>query len=212
MTRFLTALRRMGLALVAMAVVLSATVPVPALAQDGGYRLRSGDVLRIEVIEDAGLNRSALVAPDGRITVPLAGSIQAGGRTIDAVQADLVTQLSGSFATPPTVVVSLERLAERVPAAGGGAPAVAPTVDIFVLGEAGNPGRLSLEPGTTVLQAFAEMGGFTRFAAKKRLQLRRGDDTYALDYTAIEAGTSRAGDTVLQDGDVIVVPQRRLFE
>jgi polysaccharide export outer membrane protein len=162
------------------------------------------------VIEDAGLNRSALVAPDGRITMPLAGAIQAGGRTIDQVQAELVTQLAGSFATPPTVIVSLERLAERVPASGvAAAPA---TIDIFVLGEAGKPGRLALQPGTTVLQAFAEMGGFTRFAAKKRLQLRRGTETWALDYTAIEAGTSRAGDTVLMDGDVIVVPQRRLFE
>ena len=83
---------------------------------------------------------------------------------------------------------------------------------IYVVGEAGKTGKLDLAPGTTVLQAFAQMGGFTKFAAKKRVQLRRGDTTYLLDYPAIEAGSSTAGMTVLSAGDVIVVPQRRLFE
>jgi len=61
------------------------------------------------------------------------------------------------------------------------------------------------------------MGGFTRFAASSRVQLRRPapDGTearYELDYKAIEAGESTAGTTVLVPGDIIVVPQRRLFE
>ena len=45
----------------------------PALAQDG-YLIRAGDILQIEVLEDPSLNRQALVAPDGRITMPLAGT------------------------------------------------------------------------------------------------------------------------------------------
>jgi polysaccharide export outer membrane protein len=61
------------------------------------------------------------------------------------------------------------------------------------------------------------MGGFTRFAATKRVQLRRTDANgaetiYPLNYDAIEAGTSPNGAAVLVDGDVIMVPQRRLFE
>lgn len=190
-----------------------ALVPILALAAaaqtDAGYQLRAGDVLRIEVVEDAGLNRAALIAPDGRVTLPLAGSVQASGRTVEAVQADLVQRLSASFAAPPTVFVSIERLAERVAATG---PATGPTIDIFVVGEAAKPGLITVKPGTTVLQAFAMMGGFTRFAATKRVQLRRGAETFALDYKAIEAGSSPAGSTVLAEGDVIVVPERRLFE
>lgn len=196
-----------GLALVPLLVPLLA---LAAAAQtDAGYQLRAGDVLRIEVVEDAGLNRAALIAPDGRVTLPLAGSVQASGRTVEAVQADLVQRLSASFAAPPTVFVSIERLAERVAATG---PATGPTIDIFVVGEVAKPGLITVKPGTTVLQAFAMMGGFTRFAATKRVQLRRGAETFALDYKAIEAGSSPAGSTVLAEGDVIVVPERRLFE
>ena len=196
-------------ALRALALLLALVPAAGARAQDEGYRLRPGDVLRIEVIEDAGLNRAVLVAPDGRISLPLAGSVQAGGRTVDAVQADLPGGLAGSCAAPPTVTVSIERLAERAAAT---AAAAAATIAVYVMGEANRPGKLELTPGTTVLQAFAQMGGFTRFAATRRIQLRRGDRIYALDYRAIEAGQSDAGGTVLAAGDVIVVPGRRLFE
>lgn len=199
---------RHGLSLALLAALaLPGTAP-PAAAQDG-YRLRAGDVLRIEVVEDSGLNRNVLVAPDGRISVPLAGSITAGGRTVETIQAELAQRLSGSFAAPPTVFVSLDRVAE--PRAAGGTAAV-PTIDIHVMGEAAKTGRLSVRRGTTLLQAFAEMGGFSRFAAVKRVQLRRDGKIYQYDYTAIEAGRSTAGETVLMPGDVILVPQRRLFE
>lgn len=178
------------------------------LAQDG-YRIRAGDTLRIEVVEDPGLNRSSLVAPDGRIAIPLAGGIRAGGRTIEAVQSDLITRLTPNFASAPTVFVSVERLADVRSRDPG---AAAPTITVYVLGEAGKPGKLSVAPGTTVLQIFAEMGGFGKFAATRRIQLRRGSETYALNYDAIEAGTSNSGSTTLANGDVIVVPQRKLFE
>lgn len=201
--------RRAPLLAALLALLLVPLLAVSALAQtEGGYRLRPGDVLSIEVVEDAGLNRSALIAPDGRITLPLAGSVTAAGRTVEAVQADLVQRLTGSFATAPTVFVSIDQLAQDLPAT----EADEVTIDIYVVGEVAGAGRLDVKPGTTVLQAFAQMGGFTPFAATKRLQLRRGAKIWHLNYKAIEAGTSRAGDTMLQAGDVIVVPQRRLFE
>lgn len=202
---FRPALQRLAILLAAMAGLM---LPGLALAQDG-YKLRSGDILRIEVVEDANLNRSVLVAPDGNISLPLAGGVPAGGRTIAQVQADVAARLAGSFAAPPTVFVALERVA--VPQGGGGGGAKA-TIDVYVMGEGANPGRMDLERGTTLLQAFAQMGGFSPFAATKRIQLRRAGKTYVIDYTAIEAGTSTAGATVMQRGDVILVPQRRLFE
>lgn len=187
-----------------------------ARAQEEGYLLRPGDTLRIEVLEDSSLNRSVLVAPDGRISMPLAGVVRAGGRPIEAVQADLVARLSGNFATAPNVFVSVERLNQA--ATGTGGTAVSRTLTVFVMGEANKPGKASIEPGTTVLQFFAEMGGFSKFAATKRIQLRRTDKKtgeekiFNLNYDAIENGTSGAGSTKLADGDVIVVPQRKLFE
>lgn len=184
----------------------------PAFAQDG-YRIRPGDVLRLEVLEDPGLNRSVLVAPDGRISVPLAGAIVVSGRPIEAVQAEIASSLAPNFAARPTVFIAVERVAEPR-ARGAGTPAV---ITIHVLGEAGRPGKLAVAPGTTLLQAFAEMGGFSKFAALRRIQLRRadgrgGETVVPVDYVAIERGTSAAGRTVLREGDVILVPQRQLFE
>jgi polysaccharide export outer membrane protein len=204
--------------LLALPFLLAALV-VPALAQDGGYLIRPGDTLRIEVLEDPGLNRSVLVSPDGRITLPLAGGVRASGKTVEAVQNELSARLTPNFATAPNIYVSIERIAERVAGGGaGGGVKAAPTIDIYVIGESAKAGKLSVAPGTTVLQFFAEMGGFSKFAATKRIQLRRTDPktrqetTYAINYDAIERGTSKMGATVLMKGDIIVVPQRKLFE
>jgi polysaccharide export outer membrane protein len=192
---------------------------VPALAQDGGYLIRPGDTLRIEVLEDPGLNRSVLVSPDGRISMPLVGGVRASGKTVEAVQAELATRFTPNFATAPNVYVSIERVVERAAGGGGGGGVRAPaTMDIYVIGEGAKSGKIAAAPGTTVLQFFAEMGGFSKFAATKRIQLRRTDPktgtetVYAINYDAIERGTSKMGATVLMKGDVIVIPQRKLFE
>lgn len=195
--------------------MFAALAVLPFLALSGAaqdYRLRSGDVVQIEVLEDSGLNRSAIVLPDGQISVPMAGSVRAAGRSLAQVQADLSARLAPNFASPPTVYVTLSSLAERAPAT-----AAAPRrIDVFILGAAATPGRIEVAPGTTLLQAIAQAGGLSPFAAKKRIQLRRVDRSgtervYAIDYDAIERGLA-GGSMKLADGDVIVVPQRRLFE
>ena len=72
--------RAMGLALACLILLAGA-----ALAQTK-YKLRSGDTLTIEVLEDASLNRTVLVLPGGSINFPLVGPVQAGGRTVDQVR------------------------------------------------------------------------------------------------------------------------------
>ncbi len=200
--------RRTILGLVALLVAL----PIAAAAQT--YRISAGDVLRIEVVEDPELNRSVLVAPDGRITFPFAGSIRAAGRTVETVQNILTTRLSSNFASPPSVFVGLEQLApERPPRE------VEPDViSVYMLGEVDRSGKVEMERGSTLLQAFAEMGGFSDFAATKRVQLRRTDKktgvetVYSLNYDAMTRGETANAGFRLQDGDVILVPTRRLFE
>lgn len=195
----------------AAALLLLPLLAVSTWAQD--YRVRSGDVLQIEVVEDATLNRTAIVLPDGQISLPLAGSVRAAGRTLAQVQADLAARLAPNFATAPTVYVTLNALAERAPAG----PAVERTVDIYVLGAANAPGKVDVKPGATLLQALAQAGGLSPFAAKKRVQLRRVDKSgtekvYTFDLDAIERGEAGGGATRLMGGDVIVIPQRKLFE
>ena len=192
------------------ALFLLPILALTATAQD--YRIRSGDTLQIEVLEDATLNRSAIVLPDGQISLPVAGTVRVAGRSIADVQAELVSRLAPGFTSPPTVFVTLSALAER-PAAS----TTPRTIDIFILGAANTPGKVQVSPGTTLLQAIAQAGGLSPFAAKKRIQLRRVDKSgaeqiYKMDLDAIERGASSGGATRLVAGDVIVIPQRKLFE
>ena len=205
--------RSARLTLIALILGLAAFLS-PALAD--GYAVRPGDILKLEVVEDATLDRALLVAPDGRISLPQVGTLKVSGLSVDGIGAAIASKLAASFTTPPTVTVSLQQLAERLP--GSGVAAAPATTDIYVLGEANKLGKLALAPRTTLLQAFAEMGGFTKFAATKRIQLRRIDPKsgapiiYTVNYQAVEAGQTTDGNITLRDGDVIVVPQRRLFE
>lgn len=175
-----------------------------------GYRLEPGDVVAVEVIEDTSLNRTALVLPDGSINFPFAGSVRAAGRTATQLQNSLADALAPNFATRPTVFVSINQLASPGDTTGD--------VTIFVIGQVNAPGEYEVDQGLTFLQALSRTGGFTPFAATKRIQLRRTDPAtgqeviYTFNLRAAGDGARISGNTRLRDGDVILVPERRLFE
>lgn len=190
-----------------MAFLITAFAAPMALAQSSGYRIQPGDVLAITVLEDETLNRETLVLPDGRISVPLAGSVQASGNSVEAVERTITDRLASNFAVRPSVfvsVVSVEEAEETFP--------------VYVLGEVNAPGAVEVEFGTNLLQAIALAGGPDRFGATKRIQLRRRDSAtgqeklYIFDYNAVERGGAIQSMIALREGDVIIVPERRLFE
>lgn len=196
--------------------LIIATLILPLLTSVGSaqdsYRIKSGDILRVEVEEDASINRDVLVAPDGRISIPQAGTIKASGRSIEQIKADVTSKLAPNFNSGPSVYVSISRLAERT--AG---PATGRTIDVYIMGEVATPGKISIDSGTRLLQFLGEVGGFSKFASLKRIQLRRIDASgkeriYPVNYNDIVAGKSSIGSTTLADGDIIIVPQRKLFE
>ena len=197
---------------------LSVSLVATFAAAQSDYQIRRGDTLQIEVFEDSDLNRSVVVLSDARISFPFAGTLRVAGRTVNEVQAALTSAISSNFAAPPTVFVAVQPapVVPR-PVIAPAPPPPPPTIDIYFLGEVSSPGAKAVPPGTTFLQAMAQSGGLTRFAAVKRVQLRRtdpksrADRIINLNYDAIESGAA-AGRTTLMDGDVIVVPQRRLFE
>ena len=201
-----------------------ALVLAPAAWAQGSYRIQPGDVLQLEVIEDTSLNRSLLVLPDGSVSVPLAGTISARGQTVDSMRSAISAALAPNFAAPPTVFLTVSQLNPTATAANQAAATAAATqatntktVAVYAMGEVARPGRIDVEPGTTLLQFLAESGGLTRFAATKRIQLRRADKgtgletVYNFNYKAVQGG-AKAPVIVLRTGDVVVVPERRLFE
>jgi len=189
--------------LAVLAVLLAAPM---ALAQSAGYRIQPGDQLAITVLEDDTLNRQLLVLPDGSISVPLAGTIRASGRSVESVESAIADRLASNFAVRPSVFVSVVSVDETYG-----------TFPVYVMGQVATPGMVEVEPGTTLLQAIALAGGLDRFAATKRIQLRRTDATgqerlYLFNFNAVERGSAITSMITLREGDVLIVPERRLFE
>ncbi len=196
--------------LAGLAVAIFATA---ALAQSE-YRVRSGDALVIEVLEDASLNRSVVVLPDGRFSFPFAGSLKASGRTVGQIEASLTSAIASNFAATPNVFVAVQ---PKERPRSSGVVAKPDTIKVYFLGEVNGPGAKDVEPGTTFLQAMAQAGGLGKFAATKRIQLRRTERSgkqkiWTFNYKAISQGAQLNSDPRLKDGDVILVPERRLFE
>lgn len=180
---------------------------VPRIA--AAYEIAPGDTLTIDVLEDPNLKRQVLVLPDGSISFPGAGTMQVAGRSTAAAQDMIAAKLASEFATKPSVYVSVTGLA---------APSDQKAVDsknIYIMGEIQKPGLVEADRGITLLQAIAQAGGFTRFAATKRVELHRMDprthteQVYKFDY---RNNSGISGATPLAGGDVIVVPERHLFE
>jgi polysaccharide biosynthesis/export protein len=188
--------------------LLFALLAPAAFAQSAGYRIQPGDSLAVTVLEDETLNRQVLVLPDGSVSVPLAGNVAAAGRSVAAVESTIADRLASNFAVRPSVFVSVVGLAEEI----------VDTFPVYVLGQVGAPGLVEVEPGTTLLQSIALAGGLDRFAAARRIQLRRSDPStgqerlYLFNYRAVERGGSIESMITLREGDVILVPERRLFE
>ena len=193
------------------AVLALALVAAPAVAQTV-YRVGPGDMLVMEVLEDPTMNRQLLVLPDGSINVPQGGTIKASGMTVAEVQAAVTVALTPSFANAPTVYMAVGQLAQQ----GAETTPIPRTIDVYVMGEVAKPGMAAVPPGTSALQFLAIAGGFTNFAATKRIQIRRVDAAgveriFQFNYSALLSGAN-ATMIRLQDGDVVIVPQRKLFE
>ena len=197
-----------------IALVMTFFVASHATAQ-GNYLVQVGDTLNIEVLEDNSLNRSVVVLPDGRFSFPFAGTVRAQGRSIGQIETAIRASISSNFANEPNVFVSVIPRPEREQREDADEEEIE-TIQVFFIGEIGSPGLKLLPEGTTLLQSIALTGGFSRFAATKRLQLRRPTESgeqkiFQINYKAIANGANLT-DITLQEGDVILVPERRLFE
>jgi polysaccharide export outer membrane protein len=86
----------------------------------------------------------------------------------------------------------------------------------YVTGEVSKPGSYLWRSGTNVVQAIAMSGGLGQFAARKRIQVRRKvggvESTILFDYAAFEAGAEAASNIDLQAGDIVIVPQKGIWE
>jgi polysaccharide export outer membrane protein len=174
----------------------------------GAQSLKPGDSLSISVMQDPKLDRQVLVDPSGQIAFPLAGHIRAGGLTPLALEHILKNKLKANYKD--------EDLDVTVGLTGTTVPEDDLKPKVFITGEILRPGSFVVRQQTTLMQAIALAGGLGPFAAKRRIMVRRkggpGEDIFMFDYRAYEAGQDLDGNITLRAGDVIMVPERGLFE
>lgn len=147
--------------MVRLVVFLGLSWMVAGAAADGddnkGYRIQPGDVLHIDVWHEEELQRETLVRPDGGISFPLVGDINAEGRTAVALTAEITEKLV-RFIPDPVVTVTVAQ------AAGN---------RLYVLGEVARPGEFAMSRPVNVLQALAMAGGLTPYADRDSIQVLR---------------------------------------
>ncbi len=179
------------------------------------YKLRPGDALEIVVWQDQKLNRKAIVAPDGVLALPLAGRIKVSGRTAAEAESLIKAKLQPKYVEELDVTVSYLESPKKD--ATPKEPAKPAEWTVYVTGEVARPGSfVQQKRPPTVLQAIALSGGIGPFGAAKRIQIHRkvgnSEYVYEFDYSRYEKGENLEGNITLRNGDVIVVPEKRIFE
>jgi polysaccharide export outer membrane protein len=162
----------------------------PVLAQ-GEYIIGPGDVLNVQVFEQANMSGKSVVRSDGRITMALLNEVVAAGKTPAALKAELEASLK-KLILVPQVTVTVE---ESSP------------VSISILGEVNKPGPLQLPRGSGLAQALAAAGGLTNFADRDKMFVNRTTPPARIHFTydQLTRAVGRAATFRLQSGDVIVV-------
>ncbi|HEX3371144.1 MAG TPA: polysaccharide biosynthesis/export family protein [Candidatus Acidoferrales bacterium] len=161
---------------------------------DPAYVIGPQDMLDINVWKEPDMTRLVPVRPDGKISLPLINDVQAAGSTPQQLSADITTKLK-KFLTDPQVTVIVTAINSQ---------------RVFVIGEVLHAGAFQLVPGTTVLQALANAGGFTTFANVKKIHVMRVVNgkhvELPFNYREVLNGDSQDQNIKLEPGDTVVVP------
>ncbi|HZT33595.1 MAG TPA: polysaccharide biosynthesis/export family protein [Bryobacteraceae bacterium] len=167
------------------------------LSQVGGtplenkaYIIGAEDVLMVRVWREAELSGQISVRPDGKISLPLIGEIQAAGLTPESLAASISHSLTKYMNHPEVTVGVIQVNSKRY----------------FIQGEVQKPGAYPLAVPTTVLEALVNAGGFRDFANTKKIRVMRGSQVFKFNYKEVTQGKHLEQNILLQAGDQIIVP------
>lgn len=191
-------------ALLIFALAAAAPAQVVIRSEDdppGAYAIGIGDVIEISVWKSPELSVSVPVRPDGRVSVPLLGDVQAAGMTPLALKEQLASDFR-KYVTAPEVSVVIKEINSR---------------KVFVTGEVKAPGAYDLQPRGKLMQILSMAGGLTPYARGKVIVLRDNreskdkgggnpDVRFEIDLKSIISGRRPQDNIVLQPGDTLVFP------
>jgi polysaccharide export outer membrane protein len=164
-------------------------------AHDDSFVIGNDDVLAINVWKEPDVSRSVPVRPDGKISLPLVGEVQAAGRTPFKLEQDIASRLKNFIAEPEVTVIVQQINSQK----------------FNILGMVNKPGSYLLLNSATVLDAIALAGGFRDFAKQKAIYILRqnadgSQKRIPFNYKEVVKGTNPAQNIKLEPRDTIVVP------
>jgi polysaccharide export outer membrane protein len=162
---------------------------------NGSFVIGNDDKLNINVWKDAELTRTVQVRPDGKISMPLIGELQAAGRTPLQLENEITDKLKAYISQPDVTVIVEQINSEK----------------FNILGRVSKPGSYPLTTTTTVLDAIAEAGGFLDFAKQKDVYILRpspggADVRLPFNYKDVIKGKHMSENVRLEPHDTVVVP------
>ena len=162
--------------------------------EQGGFLLGPEDILEISVWKDETLTKQVVVRPDGKISFPLIGEIQAAGRTVEDLRKEIIEKLS-EFISDPVVTVMVIGIN---------------SYKIYVIGKVNKPGAYTVGRSVNVMQALSMAGGFSPFADLEHISILREQNGKQIrikfNYKEVAKGKHLEENILLKRGDVIVVP------
>lgn len=179
-----------------LAFLLATSLAAPAAAGSErndvpvDYTVGKEDVLDVNVLKYADLSGPVTVRPDGKITLKLIGDVQAEGRTVKDINAEIQERLK-EFIPEPYVTTQMRTVN---------------SMKVYVVGRVTAPGAFNVGSNVTLLQALALSKGFTPWAKKHKMVLVRGvtGKRVKINYAKVVSGKQE--NFTLYPGDTIVVP------
>ena len=159
------------------------------------YLLAPGDMIEISVWKEEDMQKvQTLVAPDGNISFPLAGTIVAAGKPMLALEEAIATRLA-DYITDPVVNIKLLQSTGN---------------SIFVIGKVNKPGQFPTNRRIDVLQALSLAGGLTVFADEDDITIQRrvgnAIKVFPFEYDEVLEGDHLEQNIILEPGDTVTVP------
>ncbi len=173
---------------------LPATSPKNEAEASQDYILGAEDSVEVQVWKNPDLSRTVTIRPDGKISLPLVGDVQAAGQTPTQLTEAVTEKLKAYYKEPAQVTVIVHQVNSYA---------------IYVLGEVRNQGKHLVRSGTTFLQTISLVGGFTTFASMNKITLRRKDHEGKEVSTLIRYKDVLAGqqpNVALKAGDILIIP------
>ncbi|WP_233340180.1 SLBB domain-containing protein [Pseudidiomarina tainanensis] len=162
--------------------------PVPS-----NYTVGSGDTVSIQLYGKESQNYELTVDRQGRITIPELSPIQVAGLSFSDVQ-ELINSEVANRMIGMQAAVSMGELR---------------SIQIYVMGEAYQPGTYTVSSLTTIMQALIVSGGVSDIASLRNIQLKRDGKTITtLDLYDFLIKGDASGDRLLQQGDIVFIPPR----